>query len=137
MLLVPVPATAAAIRERHGDHVVRLAERAARTLRHQGRPAAVAGALRALPKSDSAELTAVQRAQAAQTAFAVRPGRLPGVREAAAGGAVVVLVDDIVTTGSTLVAAANRLAGGGVAVGYAAVIAATQRRGSSGVLHRT
>jgi predicted amidophosphoribosyltransferase len=137
VLLVPVPATAAAIRQRHGDHVVRLAERAARTLRHQGRPAAVAAALRALPKSDSAELTALERAQAAKTAFAARPGRLPAVRAAAAGGAVVVLVDDIVTTGSTLVAAADRLAGGGITVGYAAVIAATQRRGSSGVLHRT
>jgi predicted amidophosphoribosyltransferase len=137
ILLVPVPATAAAVRQRHGDHMLRLAERAARTLRRQGRPAAVPGALRALPKSDSAELTALERARAAKTAFAARPGQLPGVRDAAAGGAVVVLVDDIVTTGSTLVAAANRLAEGGVAVGYAAVIAATQRRGTSGVLHRT
>jgi predicted amidophosphoribosyltransferase len=137
VLLVPVPATAAAIRQRHGDHVVRLADRAARTLRRRGRPAAVAGALRALPKSDSVELSALDRARAAKTAFAARPGQLPRVRGAASGGAVVVLVDDIVTTGSTLVAAANRLAEGGVPIGYAAVIAATQRRGTSGVLHRT
>jgi predicted amidophosphoribosyltransferase len=137
LLLVPVPGTAAAIRQRHGDHVVRLAERAARTLRRQGRPAAVAGPLRALPKSDSVELSARDRARAAETAFALRPGRLPSVRAAEAGGAVVVLVDDIVTTGSTLVAAANRLAEGGVPVHYAAVIAATRRHGTSDVLHRT
>ncbi len=137
VLLVPVPATAAAIRQRHGDHMIRLAGRAARALRRRGLPAAVGPALRALPKSDSAELSALDRALAAKSAFAAKPGRLPAVRDARGAGAVVVLVDDIVTTGSTLVAAAGRLAEGGVTADYAAVIAATQRRGTSGVLHRT
>jgi predicted amidophosphoribosyltransferase len=128
VLLVPVPGTAAAIRRRHGDHVVRLAERAAGTLRRQGLPAAVAGALRATPKADSVELSAAERAAAAGTAFVTRPRPLPAIRAAAQRGAVVVLVDDIVTTGSTLAAAGRRLASAGITVGHAAVLAATQRR---------
>ncbi len=135
VLLVPVPATAAAVRRRHGDHVWRLAERAARALRRGGVPAAVAGALRALPRADSAELSAAERAVAAGTAFVARPRRLPAIRDAVAGGAQLVLVDDIVTTGATIAAASARLTGGGAPVAFAAVLAATQRQAA--VLHRT
>ena len=56
MVLVPVPATAAAVRARHGDHMHRLARRAAADLRRDGYDAAVATPLRALPRADSAEL---------------------------------------------------------------------------------
>jgi predicted amidophosphoribosyltransferase len=97
VLLVPVPATAQAARARHGDHMARLARRAAYTLRARGRPAAVAYPIRALPRPDSTELSAVARAAAAQEAFAVRPRRTAAVRAAVAAGASVVLVDDVPT----------------------------------------
>jgi predicted amidophosphoribosyltransferase len=131
VLLVPVPDTAAAIRRRHGDHVVRLAEAAVRTLRAGGFDAAVAGALRANPRPDSAELTAVQRAEAARDAFATVDRQVPAVRAAAAAGARVVIVDDIVTTGSTLVSAVGKLGEKGVSVTFCGVLAATRR------LHRS
>jgi predicted amidophosphoribosyltransferase len=137
VLLVPVPDNAAAIRRRHGDHMVRLAVRAARALRANGVPAAVAGVLRAFPRPDSAELSAAERRATALGAFAALPARAAAVRAAAAGGAAVVLVDDILTTGSTVAATTERLAAVGVRVDYSAVLAATQRRQSSAHLHRT
>ncbi|WP_433051809.1 ComF family protein [Dactylosporangium sp. CS-033363] len=126
VVLVPVPSTAAAVRRRHGDHMLRLARAAAR-----GRPgAAIARPLRALPRrDDSAELTAAQRAAAARDAFAVRTGDAAALRaRVERDGAVVVVLDDIVTTGVTLTAAARRLEEAGVPVHRAAVLAATQRR---------
>ncbi|MER7275539.1 phosphoribosyltransferase family protein [Dactylosporangium sp. NPDC000244] len=128
VVLVPVPATAAAVRRRHGDHMLRLARAAAR-----GRPGvAIARPLRALPRhDDSAELTAARRAVAARHAFAVRPRPAAALRALVnREGAAVVLLDDIVTTGVTLAAAAERLAGAGVRVDGAAVLAATQRDGT-------
>jgi len=132
VLLVPVPDTAQAARNRHGDHMLRLARRAARTLCRRGRPAAVASPLRALPRPDSVELSAVDRAAAATTAFAVRPGRLPHVRAAVASGVTVVLVDDIMTTGATLCAAVDLLGRGSVPVPLIAVLASTRRRVNRG-----
>ncbi|WP_426507777.1 ComF family protein [Dactylosporangium sp. McL0621] len=125
VVLVPVPATAAAVRRRHGDHVLRLARVAAR-----GRPGvAIARPLTARPRrDDSAELTAAQRAAAARHAFALRPRRAAALRARVnRDGAAVVLVDDILTTGATLAAAARRLAEAGLRADGAAVIAATQR----------
>ncbi|WP_433224277.1 ComF family protein [Dactylosporangium sp. CS-047395] len=126
VVLVPVPSTAAAVRRRHGDHMLRLARAAAR-----GRPGvAIARPLRALPRrDDSAELTAAERAAAARDAFAVRLGETAALRaRIERDGAVVVVLDDIVTTGVTLTAAARRLEEAGVLVHRAAVLAATQRR---------
>jgi predicted amidophosphoribosyltransferase len=121
LTLVPVPATAAAARRRHGDHIDRLAHHAAGALRRRGVDAGVAGLLRALPKrEDSAELSAAERARVAGQAFAARGRRAPG--------GTVVLVDDIITTGSTLAAATARLAAAGVRVDRVAVLAATQRQ---------
>jgi predicted amidophosphoribosyltransferase len=131
VVLVAVPDTAEAIRRRQGDHVVRLARRAARTLRAGGVEAAVAAALRARPRPDSAELGAAERAVAARDAFVTVDRQLPAVRAAAAAGARVVIVDDIVTTGSTLAAAAGMLAQEGVSVSFCGVLAATRR------LHRS
>lgn len=128
VLLVPVPDTAAAARERHGDHMLRLARRAAGTLRRRGRPAAVASPLRARPRPDSVELSAADRVTAAATAFALRHRRLPDVRAAVAAGVTVVLVDDVITTGATLSAAADLLGRASVPVPLVAVLAATRRR---------
>jgi predicted amidophosphoribosyltransferase len=127
VLLVPVPDTAKAARARHGDHMVRLARRAAARLRRAGWPAAVARPLRAMPRPDSAELGAVERAAAAESAFQIRAGRVPALRRAAADGTVVV-VDDIVTTGVTLAAVSRELGSVDVHVDRVAVLAATQLR---------
>jgi predicted amidophosphoribosyltransferase len=131
--IVPVPATAAAIRARHGDHMLRLARRAVRWLTAHGQPAAVACPLWALPKADSVHLDREQRSLAADGAFAVRRpwrsgDRLTALRTIGDGGAVV-LVDDVLTTGSTLAAASRRLLDAGVPVTFAATLAATRLHG--------
>jgi predicted amidophosphoribosyltransferase len=128
VLLIPVPATAQAVRARHGDHLRRLARHAAHRLRASGWPVALGWPLRALPRPDSATLNSAGRAVAAEHAFAVRSGRLPAVRRAGAGRLVIVL-DDIVTTGVTLAAVTGSLHDAGVRVDAAAVLAATTRRG--------
>jgi predicted amidophosphoribosyltransferase len=133
LALVPVPGTAAAIRARHGDHMLRLARRAARSLCAAGQPAAVASPLRALPKRDSAHLDREQRAAAATDAFAIRRRWRAGARPAAlrsvADAGAVVLVDDILTTGATLAASARLLLELGVPVAFAATLAATRLHG--------
>ncbi len=131
VVLVPVPATAAAIRARHGDHMLLLARRAARALSATGVPALVTSPLRALPKADSTHLDREQRSAAAHSAFAVRwrsRARLAALAEVADTGAVV-LVDDILTTGATLAAVAQLLLRAGVPVTFAATLAATRRHG--------
>jgi predicted amidophosphoribosyltransferase len=127
LALVPVPATAVAIRARHGDHMLRLARRAVVTLRREGCPAVVATPLRALPKDDSAHLNRDQRALAAGHAFALRPGRAGPLRQVADSAAVAVL-DDVLTTGSTLAAVAGRLWEAGVPVAFGVTLAATRLR---------
>jgi predicted amidophosphoribosyltransferase len=127
VLLVPVPSTPAAIQARHGDHVRRLADRAAKTLRRAGWPTAVAQPVRALPKPDATHLDSAQRAIAAAAAFRLRQARLARTARAAVGRAVVV-VDDIVTTGSTLAALTAILVRAEIPVEAAALIAATRKR---------
>jgi predicted amidophosphoribosyltransferase len=127
VVLVPVPSSARAARQRHGDHLARLSRHTLRRLREAGRPAALARPVRALPRPDSAGLGGAQRAAVAERAFAVR-GRPVGWLRRAVPGVRVVLLDDIVTTGSTLAAVARALAGAGVPVAAAAVLAATPRR---------
>ncbi len=126
--VIAVPSAPAAVRERNGDHMARLARRAAARLRASGRHAVVTPLLVARPKPDSSHLDAGARATAAAHAFGVRRGRAVRVLAAQRAGAKVVLLDDIVTTGATLAAAARALAIEGVRVTGAATLAATRRR---------
>jgi predicted amidophosphoribosyltransferase len=123
LVLVPVPATGAAVRARHGDHMLRLAHRAARTIDAAGRAVAVAPVLRALRKEDSAHLDRHARARVAVGSFAARHAA-----ERIGPDALAVVLDDVVTTGSTLAAVTARLAERGVVVAFAATLAATRLR---------
>lgn len=127
VVLVPVPSTPAAARERHGDHMRRLAAHAVRTLEQAGWPAARSFPAVARPRSDSAHLTAPERAAAARDAFRVRPRAASRLAEAAASGACVIIVDDVMTTGATIASLAIRLADAGVTVAVATTLAATER----------
>lgn len=128
VIVIPVPSSAAAARERHGDHMRRLARDAVRTLEGRGWPAAMAVAASARPRADSAHLTAADRAAAARDAFRTRSAPARRVAATAAAGACVIAVDDVLTTGATLASLATRLANDGVAVRGAVTLAATRRR---------
>ncbi|PZS29760.1 MAG: amidophosphoribosyltransferase [Pseudonocardiales bacterium] len=119
--LVPVPSRRRAARRRGGDHVARLARRAAADLCASGRPAAVVELvrLRGSPR-DSAGLDAAARVLNVAGCFGLDPVRFAG---AAACGALVV-VDDIVTTGATLAEVTRAMSAAGLPACGAAVLAA-------------
>jgi predicted amidophosphoribosyltransferase len=128
VVLVPVPSTAAAIRERHGDHMARLATHAVRRLRSAGWQASVAQPLRALPRPDSASLDAAGRAAVAVNSLRIRESRIRVLRRAVTMKGTLIVVDDIVTTGATMAAVTARLGEANMQVAGAAVLAATQLR---------
>jgi predicted amidophosphoribosyltransferase len=123
VLLVPVPSSAAALRNRGRDHVRELAARAVAELGAAGVPAAEVRLLRRAGRvRDSAGLTAAERRANLAGTFRLVAAPPPG--------AAVVLVDDVVTSGATLTAAAGVLAAGlrpGALPVLAAVVAATPR----------
>lgn len=121
VLLVPVPSSRAAAAARGGDHVLRLARRAAAV--SGVRLAAGALVLRRVPR-DSAGLGAAERAANLAAAMAARPP----------GAAAALVLDDIVTTGATLREACRALTAAGWPVLGAAVVAATPRRTPGGPL---
>ncbi|SFT42200.1 Predicted amidophosphoribosyltransferases [Geodermatophilus amargosae] len=129
VLLVPVPASRAALRARGRDCVRELAAVAVADLRAAGVDAGSARLLtRAGRVRDSAGLSVAQRRANLAGTFAVRPGTLPA-------GALLVVVDDVVTSGATLSEAAAAL--GGTRRDHdtpvlAAVVAATPRPGARG-----
>jgi predicted amidophosphoribosyltransferase len=128
LLVLPVPSTARAARQRHGDHLARLVAHAVRRLRAAGWQARVVRPVRVAPRPDSASLDAAQRAAVAESSLGIRASRIGFLRRCVTVGGMLVVVDDIVTTGSTLAAVAGRLETVNVQVTGAAVLAATQRR---------
>lgn len=129
VLLVPVPTTSKAIRERRGDHMLRLARAVARRLRRDGRSVAIARPVRARSRPDSAGLSAADRVRLARRSLVPRRSAVPGwfppgwlLRPA------VVVVDDVITTGATVAAVCDVLSGMGQPVDAVAVLAATERR---------
>ncbi|HEY0536328.1 MAG TPA: phosphoribosyltransferase family protein [Actinoplanes sp.] len=128
VFLVPIPSTAAATRERGGDHMTRLAAHAVRRLREAGWQADLTHLLRALPKPDAASLSVGERAVAAESSLRIRPARIGKFSRRSPGKGTLVVVDDIVTTGATLAVATARLEEANVQVTGAAVLAATRLR---------
>jgi predicted amidophosphoribosyltransferase len=127
--LVPVPSTGAAARERHGDHMARLAAHTVRRLRAAGWNAEVTQPLRASPRPDSASLDVAGRAAAAESSLRIKGGPIPVSRRRPTMRGTLIVVDDIVTTGATLAAVAGRLREVDMQVMGAAVLAATRLRG--------
>ncbi|HEX8306495.1 MAG TPA: phosphoribosyltransferase family protein [Jatrophihabitans sp.] len=114
-LLVPVPSSRSAARQRGGDHLLRLV---AEVAPQNGLD--VLPALRLLGRGrDSAGLSAAQRS----ANLSHRMRAIPVL-----GGRPVLIVDDIVTTGATLTEASRALQAAGWRVSGAAVIAATPLR---------
>lgn len=128
MLVLPVPSTARAARQRHGDHMARLAASAVRRLRAAGWRADVTQPLRALPRPDSVSLDAAARIAVAESSLRIRPSRIRVLRRALTMKGTLIVVDDIVTTGATLAAVSARLQEANVQVTGAAVLAATRLR---------
>ncbi|MDQ1715041.1 MAG: hypothetical protein QOC60_986 [Frankiaceae bacterium] len=124
MVIVGVPSTARARRDRGHDHVETLAAAAVISLRAAGIPAVRLRALRRRGSvRDSAGLSADERAHNAGSAFVVRRRARRDV-----SGRTVLVVDDIVTTGSTAAAVTLALEAAGARVAGVAVVAATARR---------
>jgi predicted amidophosphoribosyltransferase len=109
--LVPAPSRRVASRSRGGPHLRRLARSCAAALARQGRPAAVAPALRlAAGARDAVGLTRDQRA--ANLAGRLRLDR----RGLPPPGTPVTLLDDVITTGATAAACTAALAEAGYPV---------------------
>jgi predicted amidophosphoribosyltransferase len=125
--LIPVPSTAAARRERYGDHMARLTEHAAGRLRAAGYRVNVVQPLRALPRPDSTSLDASERATVAVNSLRMAP-RIGVLQRGGRSRGTLVVADDIVTTGATLAAVARRLEEADMQVTGAAVLAATKLR---------
>jgi predicted amidophosphoribosyltransferase len=113
-VLVPMPSRRPAVREREGDHLLRLTRRCGSRLRLTTAP--VLTMRRNV--ADSARLAAGQRAANLRGALRAAPGQ----------GRVALVVDDIATSGASLRAAFAALRAAGWSVQAAAVIAATPLR---------
>ena len=119
VVLVPVPSARSAVAARGGDHVLRLARRAAAStgVRVVRDALCLTRAVR-----DSAGLDVGERSANLTGAMAAR------ARRGGSTGLFALVVDDIVTTGATLREARRALTAAGWPVVGAAVVAATPRR---------
>jgi predicted amidophosphoribosyltransferase len=126
VVLVPIPSSRTAVRERGDDVVLALARSAASLARRCGCRARVVPALRHCRRvADSAGLAAPQRAANLAGAFAVAPRLGNGLTACR-----VVVVDDLMTTGATVAEATRALRTAGADVVGAAMVAATERLGA-------
>lgn len=122
--LVPVPSNRRVVRRRGHDPMLRVARRAAVSLRATGVSATVAPVLRSRsPVQDQSGLGADQR-RANLRGTMLRDPR----RGAVPPGALVVVVDDVITTGSTVREAQRALEESGLPVVGIATVTATRRR---------
>jgi predicted amidophosphoribosyltransferase len=130
VIVVPVPSSPRAVRDRGDDVVLALTRRAASSARHRGVSVTVVPALRLDRRVvDSAGLSAAARAANLAGAFVVRRpaiGLLTGAR--------IVVADDLMTTGTSIAEAARALRECGGEVIGAATIASTRRRDDREVL---
>jgi predicted amidophosphoribosyltransferase len=114
-VLVPVPSSRAAIRQRGGDHLLRLARQVGRQLQLEVRPT-----LRLTGRVlDSAGLSADQRVGNLRHRMRARPATGPGRA---------IVLDDILTTGTTMTEAGRALRAAGWQVPAGAVIGWTRLR---------
>jgi ComF family protein len=119
LILVPVPSSHSAARQRGGDHVLRLTRLAA------GAGDTVAPVLQVrAAAADSAGLSASERERNLH-------GHLRACPPRSGRSARVVLVDDIATTGTTLTECARALSAAGWSVSGAAVLAETIMRSTN------
>jgi predicted amidophosphoribosyltransferase len=122
VVLVPIPARRAALRERGRDPLRAVVESAATVLRDSGTDASVRYPLRLVRSvRDQGGLGPAERAANLSGAFACARAEL------SAPDRKIVIVDDVSTTGHTLAEAARALRGGGWGVDGAAVVAAAGR----------
>jgi predicted amidophosphoribosyltransferase len=113
-VLVPMPSRRRAVREREGDHLLRLTRRCGSALALATAPALTMRS----GTADSAGLGAAQRAANLRGALHAAPGQ----------GRTALVVDDIATSGASLRAAFGALRAASWSVDAAAVIAATPVR---------
>lgn len=134
LVLVPVPSSRAAVRERGHDPLLRVVRAATRSLRRDGYGAETCQLLvQRIQPQDQAGLTAEERAANLADVLAVRPAALRRLARADCP-VLVLLCDDVLTTGATGREAQRALAAVGVPVTAIAVLAATRKRNSEQAL---